>query len=105
MPHSRLTNAPSWTVFCAAVAVAVPVTLLVAQSTRNPSVTPEQYASSPEWPTYGHDAGGMRYSPLTTITPANVSQLTVAWTYHLKPGSDAEPAGRGAAGFAPSEAT
>ena len=42
-------------------------------------------ATSKEWPTYGHDAGGMRFSPLTQITPANVSQLTVAWTYHMKP--------------------
>ena len=25
-----------------------------------------------DWPTYGHDVGGMRYSPLTQITPANV---------------------------------
>src|SRR5579872_7102603 len=103
MPQSRLTNAPSWIVFYAALAVA-PVAVLVAQAPRNPSLTPEQYAASPEWPTYGHDAGGMRYSPLTLITPANVSQLTVAWTYHLKP-SDAGPSGRGGAGFAASEAT
>ena len=27
---------------------------------------------SKEWPTYGHDPGGMRFSPLTQITPANV---------------------------------
>ena len=32
------------------------------------------------WPFYGHDAGGMRYSPLTQITRSNVSQLRVAWT-------------------------
>src|ERR1700722_47715 len=38
-----------------------------------------------EWPTYGHDGGGMRFSPLTQITPANVSNLQPAWTYHLKP--------------------
>ena len=29
--------------------------------------------------------GGTRYSPLTQITPANVSQLKVAWVYHMKP--------------------
>ena len=34
-----------------------------------------------DWPTYGHDRGGMRYSPLTQITPANVAKLTRAWTY------------------------
>ncbi|HEY5085632.1 MAG TPA: PQQ-binding-like beta-propeller repeat protein, partial [Rhizomicrobium sp.] len=38
-----------------------------------------------EWPTYGHDAGGMRFSPLTQITPANVANLQPAWTYHMKP--------------------
>ena len=35
-----------------------------------------------EWPFYGHDAGGMRYSPLTQITRDNVSTLGVAWTFH-----------------------
>ena len=38
-----------------------------------------------EWPTYGHDPGAMRFSPLTQITPANVSRIKVAWTYHMKP--------------------
>src|SRR5258708_37014755 len=42
-------------------------------------------AAASEWPTYGHDPGGMRFSPLTQITPANVSQLKMAWTYHMKP--------------------
>lgn len=40
---------------------------------------------SREWPTYGHDAGGQRFSPLTQITPANVAHLEVAWTYHMRP--------------------
>jgi quinoprotein glucose dehydrogenase len=34
-----------------------------------------------EWPVYGHDPGGMRHSPLADITPQNVSNLKVAWTY------------------------
>ncbi len=34
-----------------------------------------------DWPTVGNDAGGMKFSPLAQITPANVSQLTPAWTY------------------------
>ena len=34
------------------------------------------------WPYYGHDAGGMRFSPLTQITRANVSRLKVAWIYY-----------------------
>jgi quinoprotein glucose dehydrogenase len=42
------------------------------------------------WPIPGRDPGGTRYSTLTQITPANVSQLKVAWIYHMKP---AAPAG------------
>ncbi|HEY4303968.1 MAG TPA: pyrroloquinoline quinone-dependent dehydrogenase [Gemmatimonadaceae bacterium] len=39
-------------------------------------------AQSPtEWTSYGRDAAGTRYSPLTQIDRANVAQLTVAWTY------------------------
>jgi quinoprotein glucose dehydrogenase len=34
-----------------------------------------------QWPAYGGDAGGTRYSPLTQITRDNVSGLTPAWTY------------------------
>ena len=45
-----------------------------------------------DWPTYGHDPGGQRYSPLTQITPTNVGQLERAWTFHVgKPGSEATP--------------
>jgi quinoprotein glucose dehydrogenase len=35
-----------------------------------------------DWPVYGRDPGGARFSPLTQITRANVNQLQVAWTYH-----------------------
>jgi quinoprotein glucose dehydrogenase len=38
-----------------------------------------------EWRTYGHDPGGMRFSPLDQITPANVNRLKVAWVYHMRP--------------------
>ena len=33
------------------------------------------------WPAYGGDSGGTRYSPLGQITPVNVKQLKVAWTF------------------------
>src|SRR3954469_15878976 len=36
-----------------------------------------------DWPSTGNDPGSMKYSPLTQITPANVSQLAVAWTYDM----------------------
>jgi len=35
-----------------------------------------------EWRSYGHDPGGMRFSPLKQISRANVHQLQRAWTYH-----------------------
>ncbi len=72
----------------------------------------QSQAASREWPTYGHDEGGMRFSPLTQITPANVARLSPAWVYHMKPAGAAveqgfNPAGRGGppARFAESEAT
>lgn len=34
-----------------------------------------------EWPAYGNDAGGMRYSPLKQINTETVRQLRVAWTF------------------------
>ena len=36
----------------------------------------------PDWPTYGHDPGGLRYSSLAQINKNNVARLTRAWTYH-----------------------
>jgi quinoprotein glucose dehydrogenase len=33
------------------------------------------------WAAYGGDPGGMRYSPLTEITAANVADLRVAWIF------------------------
>jgi quinoprotein glucose dehydrogenase len=52
-----------------------------------------------EWPTYGHDYGDTRYSPLAQITPANVAGLRPVWTYHMR------PPGRESRGFASSENT
>lgn len=36
---------------------------------------------SGEWPAYGNDAGGARYSPLNQVNNRNVAALKVAWTY------------------------
>jgi len=38
--------------------------------------------SGDEWPFYGHDAGGGRFSPLTQIDRSNVARLAPAWTFH-----------------------
>ena len=54
-----------------------------------------------DWPTYGHDPGGQRFSPLAQITPANVASLQVAWTYHMRPAATTEGGSR----FAGSEVT
>lgn len=54
-----------------------------------------------DWPTYGHDPGGQRFSPLTQVTVANVASLRVAWTYHMRPAATTESSGR----FAGSEVT
>ncbi len=35
-----------------------------------------------DWPVYGHDPGGMRYSPLRQVDVRNVTRLQRAWTYH-----------------------
>jgi quinoprotein glucose dehydrogenase len=34
-----------------------------------------------DWPAYGRDPGGSRYSPLKQIDRSNVKSLRVAWTY------------------------
>jgi glucose dehydrogenase len=45
-----------------------------------------------QWPAYGHDPGGQRYSPLRQITPGNVGRLQRAWTFHMgKVGSESTP--------------
>ena len=38
-----------------------------------------------DWPRYTRDMAGTRFSPLTQITPANVSQLAPAWSYRVRP--------------------
>jgi quinoprotein glucose dehydrogenase len=56
-----------------------------------------------EWPTYGHDPGGQRFSPLIELTPVNVSHLKIAWIYHMRPAGFNPAPGRGpvAAGDTP----
>jgi len=38
-----------------------------------------------DWVAFGNDRGGSRWSPLPQVTPANVANLEVAWTYHTGP--------------------
>lgn len=56
------------------------------------AATPPKPAPDVDWPHYGGDAGGQRFSTAAQITPANVTGLKVAWTYstgHLKAHADA----------------
>ncbi len=41
-----------------------------------------------EWPHYGNDIGGSKYSPLKQINKQNVTRLKPAWTYHTGDISD-----------------
>jgi quinoprotein glucose dehydrogenase len=61
--------------------------ILSVLSARKSAALPEK-DSAEEWPYYGHDAGGMRYSPLAQINRDNVAQLKVAWTFHTGDISD-----------------
>jgi len=44
---------------------------------------PALYAQN-DWPSYAHDPGGQRYSPLKQINATNVSKLVPAWSYQMK---------------------
>ncbi len=41
----------------------------------------QQKSPSGDWPVYGHDPGGQRYSPLSDIDRSNVRTLKIAWTF------------------------
>ena len=84
----------------AALLVTLPA---LAQTTANvPSKSPVT-APNREWPAYGGNPEGTRYSPLKQINRSNVGRLRVAWTYEA-PGvglqswtapAGAEPVGEG----------
>src|SRR5579862_1829667 len=75
--------------FCSGAILALTVNSARAQSSA-PAADPAK-----EWPTYGHDPGGMRFSPLKQITPENVGKLKVAWVYHMRPANFNGAGGRG----------
>ena len=50
---------------------------------KKPATIPDR-----EWPNYGNDPGGMRFSPLTGINRGNVARLKVAWVFHTGDISD-----------------
>src|ERR1700752_3509810 len=55
--------------------------------------------SQTDWPLYGHDPSGQRYSPLAQINTTNVAKLKLAWQYGIDPaGVDLNPANRALSG-------
>ena len=72
-------------------AVALASLLLVAAAGVPLSAAEPTSGEIADWPFYGGDAGGSRYSPLTQINKSNVTELKVAWEYHtgdISDGSD-----------------
>src|SRR6266566_1480692 len=71
---------------------------------------PNVQGQQKDWPVYGHDAGGMRYSPLKQIHTKNVAKLQLAWSFDTEapvtqtplPGGGRQgPPGAGRGGRAP----
>jgi quinoprotein glucose dehydrogenase len=61
------------------------LSLLLLAGCANPSrdqAAKAEQVTSQEWPVYGGNKAGNRYSPLTQINTQNVQQLQVAWTYN-----------------------
>jgi len=50
---------------------------------------PPAQETTTDWPTWGHDPGGQRFSPLATINRENVHSLKIAWTFRT--GDSYEP--------------
>ena len=63
--------------------------------TENPASIADRIDPAKEWETYGHDPGGMRFSPLKQINSANLNHLKVAWVYHMRPANFTGGSGRG----------
>src|SRR5262245_30729271 len=51
------------------------------EAVRNGSAAADGAKQESDWPAYGRDPGGSRYSPLSQINRGNVGQLKIAWTY------------------------
>ena len=47
-----------------------------------PIAATSQVPANSDWPAYGNDPGGMRFSTLTQINRETVSKLKPAWTFH-----------------------
>ena len=70
--------------------VVVSVAIFVLASAAATEVSVCQPAGGPiaDWPYYGGDVGGSRYSRLTEINKSNVAKLKIAWEFHTGDVSD-----------------
>ena len=61
------------------------------------SLASAQPDADSQWPHYGNDAGGARYSPAAQIDRSNVAQLQLAWTFRTRALGHSAPLDRKAA--------
>jgi len=66
----------------------IPGLIVLLWATISSLSTQAQSPAASDWPNYGNDPGGTRYSPLTQINRGNVTNLKVAWVFHTGDISD-----------------
>ncbi|UCC70981.1 MAG: pyrroloquinoline quinone-dependent dehydrogenase [Gemmatimonadota bacterium] len=66
----------------------VAVIMLARATLSGPDIVLSTGGPIADWPAYGGDPYGTRYSPLTQITPENVEHLEVAWVHRTGDVSD-----------------
>ncbi|HWG33245.1 MAG TPA: pyrroloquinoline quinone-dependent dehydrogenase [Gemmatimonadaceae bacterium] len=62
-------------------ALALSACVTTPHTTAELATDPGTASRSIDWPSYGYDPAGTRFSPASQITPANAHSLTLAWTY------------------------
>ncbi len=80
-PTARSTRRLTVLLLGAAALGLVGLSFPVAQGLGQSGPTAMSVRAVNDWPAYGRDSGGQRFSPLTQITPTNVATLTRAWTF------------------------
>jgi membrane-bound PQQ-dependent dehydrogenase (glucose/quinate/shikimate family) len=86
----------------AASVLATPAARVGTQAVTEPATTvtpPAVPDRSVQWPTWGNDPGGTRYSPLAQIHRGNVKHLKPAWTFDLGELALGRGTGKSKAGF------
>src|SRR6476661_8317087 len=61
------------------------VAFLVLPAIRSTAQKTNGRSPDADWPMFNRDLTGTRFSPLTQINTTNVTKLTQAWTYKLRP--------------------